>query len=454
MKISSVLKIILLFLVFYYVVMFIQANFQTGSVNFPYFTDTLEVEAPSWAILGIAVAVGFLGSAIWMLVKTVASFFSASGRLQRSMKKVEEKYYYGIEALSKGDTETAGVFFEEILALDPQNFRALVKYGELLRGAGNSQRAISLHQQALALSQNNVKVLHELSLDFLKAGNAAKAREMLEQIIEISPKGNVFIHRELRNLLMEEKNWSEALKVQRQIMGLVKKQADKELEANYLSGLEYEHAIELQNSGSVQAGIDLLVGILARDARFLPAHLALGESYLLLEKDDKAVDTWLNGFEETASPICLSELEHYYLENDSPEKAIEMYNTVCSRHQEKLMPRFMLGRLFYRLEMLDRAMDIFNEIGNEFDHAPALYYFIGKIQARKGNYKEATDSFRRIIRGSGILDARYVCTVTGDTFENYMPYSPKARMWNTVEIYVEKGKPSGGDGPATRPVYM
>jgi lipopolysaccharide biosynthesis regulator YciM len=55
------------------------------------------------------------------------------------MKKVEEKYYYGIEALSKGDDEAAGLFFEEILNIDPDNFRTLVKYGELLRKTGKSR---------------------------------------------------------------------------------------------------------------------------------------------------------------------------------------------------------------------------------------------------------------------------------------------------------------------------
>jgi lipopolysaccharide biosynthesis regulator YciM len=366
---------------------------------------------------------------------------------------VEEKYYYGIEALSKGDAETAGVFFEEILTLDPQNFRTLVKYGELLRESGNSQRAISMHQQALDLSQNNVKVLHELSLDYLKAGNPAKAKEMLEQIIEISPKGNVYIHKELRNLLVEEKNWPEALKVQRQIMGLVNGKAEKELQLNYLNGIEYENALLLKNQEKYQGAIERLEGIIDRDDKFLPAHLLLGECYLLQNNDKEAIATWRNAFDLTDSPVCLARLENYYLENDSPDKAIEMYNNVIFEYQDRLLPRFLLGKLFYRLEMLDRAMEIFNEIDSEFEHAPALFYFKGKIHARKGDHKEAAESFRRIIQSSGILEAEYVCTVTGDTFTHYVPYSPKARMWNTVKLNVEKGKSLSELHLAARPIY-
>lgn len=453
MKVTSIIKLIILFALFYYVITFIQVNQQDNTVKFPWIGDPVSLDGPAWAVLGGALAIGFLASALWLLVKTVIAFFSPTGRLSRSMKKVEEKYYYGIEALSKGDQEAAGIFFEEILAIDPDNFRTLIKYGELLRREGKSQRAISLHNQALSLSQNNVKVLHELSLDYMKSGDIDRAKEMLRKINEISPKGNIAIHRQLRDLLVDEKSWDEALKVQKNILDQVSDTNEKKDETDMLCGIEYENAMMMKNKESYQSAIELLKGIINRDKNFLPAHLELGECYLILNEDEKAVANWMKGYEITSSPVLLSRIENYYIGIDKPDKAIETYNEVIRENQENVLSKLLLGKLFYRLEMLDRAIEIFEEIDSEFEYAPVMFYFMGKIQARKGNFKESSEIFKNILRTSGMLEAEYKCSETGDTFETYVSYSPGCKKWNTVTLNVKKGKSLSELQVAARPIY-
>lgn len=440
MKITSIIKLIILFALFYYIVTFIQVNQQDYIVNFPWLGEPLAIKGPAWAVMSIGLAAGFLGSALWVAVRSLILFFSPKGRLSRSMKKVEEKYYYGIEALSKGDDQAAGLFFEEILNIDPDNFRTLVKYGELLRKTGKSQRAISLHQQALTLSQNNVKILHELSLDYMAAGDNTRAREMLEKIIEISPKGNIGIHRQLRDILVSSKSWSSALRVQRNIIAMVADAKEKSQESQLLSGLEYEEAMVLKGQEKYKEAAHKLEQILDKDRNFLPAHLELGECQLLGGKDTEAAATWWNGFEVTESPVLLTRLENFFLSIEMPDKAIETYNNAINAREDNVLPKLLLGKLFYRLEMVDRAITIFEEIDGEFEYAPVLFYFMGKIQARKGHDAEAAETFKEVLRTSGLLDAEYKCSNCGEEYSEYHPKCKKCFQWNTLSLNVKKDK--------------
>ena len=455
MKITSIIKLIILFVLFYYIVTFIQVNQQDYVVNFPWLTEPLAVSGPAWAVMSIGLAAGFLGSALWVGVQALINFFSPKGRLSRSMKKVEEKYYYGIEALSKGDNEAAGLFFEEILNIDPDNFRTLVKYGELLRKTGKSQRAISLHQQALTLSQNNVKILHELSLDYMAAGENARAREMLEKIIEISPKGNIGIHRQLRDILVAEKDWVNALRVQRNIIAMVSDAREKKQESQLLHGLEYEEALVLKEEEKYEEAAANLQAIINKDRNFLPAHLELGECQLLQGLDTEAAATWWNGFEETESPVLLTRLENFFLNIEMPDKAIETYNNAINAHEDAILPKLLLGKLFYRLEMVDRAISIFEEIDSEFEYAPVLFYFMGKIQMRKGQDSEAAETFKEVLRTSGILDAEYKCGNCGEEYSEYLPQCKKCFQWNTLALNVKKDKAlTEATTLPARPVYQ
>lgn len=453
MKVTSIIKIVILFAIFYYIITFINANQESQTIYFPWIGEPLGIGGPGWSIIGICLAIGFLTSAFWMLSKTVVSFFSRSGRLSRSMKKVEEKYYYGIEALSKGDKKAAGVFFEEILTIDPENFRTLIKYGELHREMGNVQRAISLHQQALSLSHNNVKVLHELSLDYLSASELTKAREVLEKIIEISPKGNLAVHRQLRDLLIAEQDWEKALHVQDTILAQVSDSSEKLREQNLHCGIEYRHAGSFKDKGKFQQAAEIYEGIVAKTPTFLPAHLELGECYLSQNDDEKAIMIWKQGFEVTQSPVLLSRLEDYYLGIEKPDKAIETYSKVMAKSSEDLLPRLLLGKLFYRLEMLDRALAIFEEIDSEFEYAPVMFYFMGKIQARRGDMKEAAETFRNVIRSSGLLEAEFICDNCRTTFNEYIPQCSNCGEWNRINLNVQKGKTIQEMEVSTRPMY-
>jgi lipopolysaccharide biosynthesis regulator YciM len=422
-------------------------------IKFPWFGQEGVVASPLWGVIGVCLAAGFIASALWMLGKTILSYFSPTGKLSRSMKQLEEKYYYGIEALSKGDHQSAAVFFEEILVIDPDNFRTLIKFGELLREAGKHQRAISLHLEALDLSQNNVKVLHELAKDYHDSGDNVRAKEMLERIIEISPKGNNTIYRQLRDMLIEEGDWKSALEVHRKLIPMVSHNGRRRDEMALLSGLEYEVAMARLGEGATDAAVQMFKTILDRDPDFLPAHLDKGEALLQQGKENEAVETWLQGYYKIKSPVLLVRLEEYHLDNNDPEKAIEIYHKVITKEEENPLPKLLLGKLFYHLAMMDRAMAIFKEIDSEFEYAPVMLYFMAKIHARKGEQELAVETMRSLIRSTGLLEKEFICSNCRKTYAAYQPRCGACGSWNTIRLNVQRGQSLNEMEVASRPVY-
>jgi tetratricopeptide (TPR) repeat protein len=118
--------------------------------------------------------------------------------------------------------------------------------------------------------------------------------------------------------------------------------------------------------------------------------------------------------------VLLSRLEKFFLNIEMPDKAIETYNNAINAHEDAILPKLLLGKLFYSLEMVDRAIRIFEEIDSEFEYAPVLFYFMGKIQMRKGQDSEAAETFKEVLRTSGILDAEYKCSNCGKEYSEYL----------------------------------
>jgi Tfp pilus assembly protein PilF len=77
--------------------------------------------------------------------------------------------------------------FEHALALEPRNFLAHAKLGELAQAEGDESRARAAFERALALNPNHVETLNNLGLCFLRAGELERASLPLERALALAP---------------------------------------------------------------------------------------------------------------------------------------------------------------------------------------------------------------------------------------------------------------------------
>ncbi|MFN2412245.1 MAG: tetratricopeptide repeat protein [Pyrinomonadaceae bacterium] len=81
----------------------------------------------------------------------------------------------GIETAGDNLNETAIVFFDEAVFLDPKNAEAFAKLGEIHAGAGRNDKAIANYEKALAVNAEFNALYMPLGMAYLQAGNTAMA---------------------------------------------------------------------------------------------------------------------------------------------------------------------------------------------------------------------------------------------------------------------------------------
>src|SRR3989337_3932277 len=127
-------------------------------------------------------------------------------------------------------------------------------------------------------------------------------------------------------------------------------------------GLRYEFARHLYAKGDKDKSRKLLKGIIRADKGFIPAYVTLGDMLIEDGESSEAADLWEKGYYLNYSEILLHQLEDFYLQQGEPEKIIWIYKKAISLNPQNPALKFYLGKLYYRLEMLDEAFDILAEL--------------------------------------------------------------------------------------------
>jgi tetratricopeptide (TPR) repeat protein len=362
------------------------------------------------------------------------------------MKKLEEIYYRGIELLLEGNPEGALGTLDAVLAQEPKYYQALMKSGEILRSLGRFSEAAERHYRASELKPDDLSAMFNLVEDYRGEGNNDKVIDALQQILDRHPKNPTTL-RLIRDTRMKMGQWEEAAAVQEQIESSFDDPKKNEEEKNHRYGIRYQIACKKGDASKWKDAVSILRGILKADPKFLPAYIKLAECYEKLDDEEEAVKTLAKGYEVTRHPILLSRVEQFYLDREQPTLALEHLGRVAFSSRKDLIPRFALGKLYRRLEMLDEALDQFERVQEQAPESPTLHYYLGNIHERKGNFQVASSEYRKVIKSSQILKVQYVCSACGEKYADWIERCRKCGKWNVIDAdlnaeMVKSGRPA------------
>ena len=98
------------------------------------------------------------------------------------------------------------------------------------------------------------------------------------------------------------------------------------------------------------------------DNGFLPAYLGTAEVIMTKGETEEAINLLEKGFEQLNSVILLARLEDLLISVGEPGRLIRFYKNALTRSPQDNGLKFLLGKLYYRLEMVDDAIEILNSI--------------------------------------------------------------------------------------------
>lgn len=354
-----------------------------------------------------------------------------SNRLMRRREKVDTLHRDGTHAFMSKRTLDAITLLEKALAIDPNRVDSLLWLGNIYRSERNFPEAIRLHQHAQRVDERNIEVLLELGKDLEDAKRYEEALQALQQILKIEPDNLTALIRK-RNLNIRMERWSDALEIQHRLLKANLPAPEKQAEAALLIGCMYEVGRQLLERGHPDKARRYFRGAIKKDRSFLPAYIGIGEILIHEGKTKDAVEILKKVYSRTRSVIILHRLEELFLDQGEPSEIIRVYQEALQKDPQNPVLQFYLGKLYYRLEMVDEAFDQLSTIEGPQDHLLDYHKIMANLHLRKQHFEEAIVELKKALSFKKRVVVPYICTQCQQESVEWSGRCRRCAKWNTL----------------------
>jgi len=400
-------------------------------------------------IFSMAVGAMLVALAVGMRQTAHAIGTWRSTRLQRRKEKLDALHREGTHAfMSKRISEAVGLF-EKALAIDPNRVDSLLWLGNIYRLENNFSEAIRLHQYANRIDDRNIEILLELAKDLEAAKRYEDSLQTLQKILRIEPDNLTALIRK-RDLSIRLEKWSEALEIQHRLLKASLPESERRAETLLLTGCMYEVGRQLLERGHPDKARRYFRGAIKKDRTFLPAYIGIGEILIQEGKTKQAVEILKKVYAKTHNVIILHRLEELFLEQGEPSEIIRTYQDALQQNPNDPVLQFYLGKLYYRLEMVDEAFDILSTIEGPQDQLVDYHKIMANLYLRKQHMEQAVVELKKALQFKKRVVVPYVCTACQQETAEWAGRCRRCGSWNSLVAlpWLDGGVPSTGkDSP-------
>lgn len=379
-----------------------------------------------------------------------------STRLRQREEKINALHRDGARAFLSGRTADAIALFQKVLALDPNHADSLLWLGNTYQAEKAYTEAIRLHSKACSIDEHNIEILLELAKDLEGAKRYEEAQQVLKDILEQDPANLTALIRK-RDLYIRLEQWSDALEIQHRLLKANLSEEDRRAESATLVGVTYETGRQLLERGHPEKARRYFRGAIKRDKNFLPAYMSLMEIVISEGKIKNAADMLKKVYAKTSNIIVLHRLEELYLEIGEPGEIIRAYQDAVQRDPQNPVLKFYLGKLYYRLEMIDEAFDLFSNLEAPRNQMPDYHKILADLYLRKQHTEQAVEELKKALGFRTLVVAPYYCSHCQHEAFEWWNRCRQCGQWNTCVarpwFNPSRPEPLGSEAtPDTRPI--
>jgi len=397
------------------------------------------VEPSKMALMLGSALFGALVILLGFYIRATGEYFQnwKTARNRQKDEKVQALYSKGLNAILSRRNDVAAGYFEKALAMKPDHSDALLRLGGIYYKDGDFAEAIKLHQRAINADENNIEALFSLALDYEDSRRTEDALQTLEDILE-KDEGNLRALTKIRDIHQRMGNFEKAEDAQLRVLKLNLPAKERDSEQQRLVGLRYEMGRVMLENGNLDKAKRIFKSLVKMDKNFVPGYLGLGEVHLEEGDNADAATMWEDAYRVTGSLIFLHRLEDLYLKLGSPGKIINMYKEALLRNPRDVNLNFFLGKLYFRLEMVDDAYDTLSAIDSSTRQLTDLHKLLGNLYLRRGSPERAVGEFKKALTFSDQLIVPYRCNNCEYFSTEWSGRCPRCGKWNTYDIDLDK----------------
>lgn len=394
-------------------------------------------ETPTIALVLLSGAVGALVMLLVFVVRDTKKFLD-SWQYQKKHKKeakVQELYSKAVNYLHAHHNQNeAKELLGEVLTEEPEYLNALLRLGDIAISEEDFQKAREYYQKAWDLNPQSLEALFALERLMERTGRWPDTLRYIEEILEID-EGNLSALYKKRDILERLDRWDDLIFVQKAIFKNEHTEKDRNRERQNLVGYKYEYGRHSLENGELEKAKKAFRTVLRLEKDFIPATLGLTEVLLREGETEEAINLLEKGYEQTSSMVILSRLEDLLINVGEPARLIRIYKNNLSKNPQDPLMKFFLGKLYYRLEMIDDAFETLTSIDTGGTAYPDLHQLMGNLYMKRNQIDRAVYEFKRALDVyKPVFSLSYRCKDCGYMSSEWSGRCTNCKKWSTYQF--------------------
>lgn len=410
-------------------------NQEVTTVKIP-FGETYET--PTIALVLLSGAVGAFVMLLVFMVRDTKKFLNTwqYQKKQKKEAKVQELYSKALNYLhAHHEQQEAKELLKEVLSEEPEHINALLQLGDIAISEEDFQKAREYYQKARDLNPQNLDALFALERFMEKTGRWPDTLRYIEDILEIDDKNLSALYKK-RDILERLDRWDDLIFIQKAIFKNEHAGKYKNLERQNLVGYKYEYGRYSLENGELEKAKKAFKTVLRLEKEFIPATLGLAEVLLREGETEEAINLLEKNYEQTSSMVVLSRLEDLLISVGEPARLIRIYkNSISKNPQDPLIIKFFLGKLYYRLEMIDDAFETLTSIDTGGAAYPDLHQLMGNLYMKRNQIDRAVHEFKKALDfNKRAFSLSYSCKICGYISSEWSGRCSNCKRWGTYQF--------------------
>lgn len=342
--------------------------------------------------------------------KRVIDNLQEQKRLKREAK-TQEADSKAMNAILGHREEDAREALADILKESPEHVDALLRLGDIALHNDNHATALDYYKRARDLAPRNPQALLGLVGVHVRIKNWQGALRHVEEMLEVDSDNLTALY-EKQAILESREKWDELISLQKTILKLETHEKEKQREERKLLGYKYGYACMSLENAELEKSEKEFHAILKLDSAFIPAYLGLAEVMVSLGE---------------------------------PGRLVRDYLSAVARKPEDKELKFLLGKVYSRLEMVDDALQILGTLDARAVGGTELFRIRGELYLKRGQEERALEEFRAACDSGNESIVSYCCEACGARANDWSGRCPQCSEWNTFHVDIP------GRCPAVRP---
>ena len=298
-----------------------------------------------------------------LLAASIAFYLLVYERyLRPPAKHVSSTYIEALRDLLDGKQATAFAKLRQVVAEDATNLDAYLRLGQILRENKKPDRALQVHKDltlrgGLATGEK-LTILRQLALDYRDLNDPDMTESALKEMIRLDSQ-NHWAHVQLLELQRGAKKWDEAYDTAAAVLKLESNKSKKPLAV-----FKYHQGDELYRKKEYHKARILYKEAIGLDPSFVPAYLAIGDSYDSERRHEDAVNFWnklISAVPDQGHRV-IERLKRTLFDLGRFGEIAEICENILQHSPRNLEARLTLAEFYEKKGDLDAAEEVLTQI--------------------------------------------------------------------------------------------